>query len=111
MRLRQPTSSAPEQPFNDSGLLPNQHKTRSVFDRYHIVAGADQLEAVARLAELQGSTRTLPARSRASSGLPRPQVRDAQRWPLASPTVADSNRLTVWLRGWDSLRLGLGAVA
>ena len=30
------------------------HKTRSVFDRYHIVSSADQVEAVRKLANLHG---------------------------------------------------------
>ena len=31
------------------------HKTRSVFDRYHIVSSTDQVEAVRKLAVLHGA--------------------------------------------------------
>jgi hypothetical protein len=33
------------------------HKTRSVFDRYHVVAATDQAEAIRKLAALHSSER------------------------------------------------------
>ena len=69
------------------------HKTRSVFDRYHIVAGFDQVEAVRKLASMQmaddsphRTSRTVPARSRVREGLSDAQLAELQRRPMASPT-------------------------
>ncbi|PYM05257.1 MAG: hypothetical protein DMD82_11645 [Candidatus Rokuibacteriota bacterium] len=102
------------------------HKTRSVFDRYHIVSGADQVEAIRKLAVLHGAaepaprkvivlgdaperTLTVPAQSPLSGGLPRAQRVANGGEVVASPTGATSNRLLLWLKEMDSLRRALAA--
>jgi hypothetical protein len=105
------------------------HKTRSIFDRYHIVSSQDQTEAVRKLAALQGATvaeprkvlnleearaertRTVPAQSRPCDGSPRLQRVANGGLVVASPTIANSNRLVGWLLGMDSLRRAAGAAA
>lgn len=105
------------------------HKTRSVFDRYHIVSSSDQIEAVKKLAALHGAIvpepRKVVAIGEASArrrGTVRGQLRDnepakrpqvpASQWrKVASPTGEISNRLVAWLRGIDTLRRALGNVA
>jgi len=80
------------------------HKTRSVFDRYHIVSSTDQIEAVRKLASLHGATAPEPRRVvaigeastgrrgtvRGQSGHTRPRSRvqlpAMQRGSMASPT-------------------------
>jgi integrase len=103
------------------------HKTRSVFDRYRIVSSSDQIEAVKKLAALHGAvapeprkvvaigeasqTRrgTVRGQLRDNAGSTRPQVPATQWRKLASPTGADSNWLTTWLKGFEALRLALAA--
>jgi integrase len=80
------------------------HKTRSVFDRYHIVSSSDQVEAVRKLARLHGAIAPEPSKVvaigeasaqrrgtvRGQSGATRvsrrPQVPARQWRELASPT-------------------------
>jgi len=80
------------------------HKTRSVFDRYHIVSSTDQLEAVRKLAVLHGAsvpeprkvvaigearemrTRTVPAQFGPSTGSSRTQLVANGGALMASPT-------------------------
>ena len=80
------------------------HKTRSVFDRYHIVSSSDQVEAVRKLAALHGAVAPEPRKivaiggastprrgtvrgQSAVSGAPkRPQLRSPQWRKVASPT-------------------------
>jgi integrase len=80
------------------------HKTRSVFDRYHIVSSTDQTEAVRKLAKLHGAvipeprrvvaigearqmrTRTVPAQFGPSTGSPRTQLVGNGGAVVASPT-------------------------
>jgi integrase len=92
------------------------HKTRSVFDRYHIVSGTDQVEAIRKLAALQGQmepavrkvvaigdalaerTRTVPAQFPLSGAGSRVQRVANGGSVLASPTgfehLCDSNAVT-----------------
>jgi integrase len=80
------------------------HKTRSVFDRYHIVSSSDQIEAVRKLATFHGAvtpeprkvvaigdtlaarTGTVRGQSGSSRHSARPQVPAPQWRKLASPT-------------------------
>jgi integrase len=80
------------------------HKTRSVFDRYHIVSSSDQVEAIRKLAALQGEvvaesrrvvaigealaerTRTVPAQSGRMRTRARSQLTAMQGRGVASPT-------------------------
>ncbi len=80
------------------------HKTRSVFDRYHIVSSTDQIEAVKKLAVLHGAAvpeprkvvaigegrtgrrGTVRGQSARSAGPRRPQVHVTQWRKVASPT-------------------------
>jgi len=103
------------------------HKTRSVFDRYHIVSSLDQVEAVRKLAALHGTvapqprkvveigkapakrTGTIRGQSERARAPKRPQVA-AQYWrELASPTVVSTNQLAAWLFEMDALRQALAA--
>jgi hypothetical protein len=105
------------------------HKTRSVFDRYHIVSSSDQIEAVRKLAALQGAvapeprkvvamgdalaerTCTVPAQSPLSGAGSRLQRVVNGGSVLASPTFKNSNRLIGWLRGMNALRQAIGIAA
>ena len=80
------------------------HKTRSVFDRYHIVSSTDQIEAVRKLAALHGAVApasrkvvaigdrlaerrgTVRGQLRQTSVANRPQVPATQWRKVASPT-------------------------
>ena len=59
------------------------HKTRSVFDRYHIVSSSDQVEAVRKLAALQGAVAPSLARSWLSARLSR---REPAQFPHNRPS-------------------------
>jgi len=105
------------------------HKTRAVFDRYHIVSGADQVEAVRNLAELHGAHEQEPRRVvaigealqtrtgtvRAHSGrtrMPSPvQVAATLRAKVASLTIGNSSWCLEWLRQMDMLRRAWSASA
>jgi hypothetical protein len=105
------------------------HKTRSVFDRYHIVSSTDQAEAVRKLAALQGAITpeprkvvalgdalserrgTVGAQSGLARALSRAQLAAAQRRVLASPGIGNSNRLVGWVREMGQLRQAIGRAA
>ena len=98
------------------------HKTRSVFDRYHIVSSTDQVEAVRKLAALHGvpapeprkvvaigdalaeRTRTVPAQSSHPAATRRVQVAGMYGGLLASPSIPSWNQIAAWLRDMDGLR-------
>ena len=102
------------------------HKTRSVFDRYNVTSGADQIEAVRKLAAMQGASRpegrkvvgieegrsgrtgTEPAQTGRHPRFTQAQLTAAQWQSMASPTFENSNRVAYWLRTIDALR---GAIA
>lgn len=104
------------------------HLTRSIFDRYHIVSGTDQVEAVEKLAALHGAhegepqvrrvvaldeavaerTGTLLAQSGREQARSRVQVAAALGRNVVSPTMASWNQVVRWLRDMDSLRLARG---
>ena len=105
------------------------HKTRSVFDRYHIVSGTDPVEAIRELAVLQGHmepaarkvvaigdalaerTRPVPTQSPRSTAGPHLQRVANGGMELASPSFKTSNRLVGWLREVDGLRQAVGTAA
>ena len=83
------------------------HKTRSVFDRYHIVSGSDQVEAFRKLAALQQERAPVRRRSATLSKrkpaqnprsferrvISRSHIAATNQWKLASPTIVNSNRV------------------
>ena len=76
------------------------HKTRSVFDRYHIVSSTDQVEAVRRLAALQGETAPEPRRVVAIGESAESRTRTV---PAQSGRARSSSRAQVPALPWESL--------
>jgi len=101
------------------------HRTRSIFDRYHIDSSTDRVEAVRWLAALRGAIAMEPrkvlaigeasarrrgtarGRSRHTEGQIHPQLPAKQWRTLASPSIENSNHLIHWLREMAELGMSM----